>query len=183
MSEADVVVYRFRDFGKPGSYRSRRHPDGRWEVEDGNGGWEPPSWFEGNKVGDECVAEGIFIPDDTPQHPLNILARQVHTANKKWWTDLHTGEPIERNVGEMLCLVHSEISEALEGHRKGLKDDKLPHRSQFEVELADAIIRILDIADGMRLDIGAAFEEKMAYNAVRKDHTREGRLAEGGKKY
>jgi NTP pyrophosphatase (non-canonical NTP hydrolase) len=116
-------------------------------------------------------------------HELNQLGERVHTANKKWWIDIETGEPINRNVGEMLALVHSEISEALEGHRKDLMDDKIPHRKMFEVELADAIIRILDIATGLGYDIGGAFEEKMAYNAIRHDHSIEGRLEEHGKKY
>lgn len=114
---------------------------------------------------------------------LNAIAANVHEANAKWWVSLESGEKIERNVGELLCLVHSEISEAMEGHRKGLKDDKLPHRPMFEVELADAIIRIFDIAAGMNLDLGGAFVEKMAYNAIREDHTHKARLAAGGKKY
>lgn len=117
------------------------------------------------------------------QHPLDVMADRVHVANKKWWEDLKTGQPIQRNVGELLALCHSELSEALEGHRKSLADDKLPHRTMFEVELADCIIRILDIAGGFGLDLGGAFEEKMAYNAQRHDHTREGRLEVGGKKY
>jgi hypothetical protein len=114
---------------------------------------------------------------------INLLAQDVHRNNKKWWTNIHTGEPLDRNVGEMLCLVHSEISEAMEGHRKGLQDDKLPHRSMIEVELADAVIRILDIAAGLKLDIGGAYVEKMAYNQTRKDHSIEARLAPGGKAY
>jgi NTP pyrophosphatase (non-canonical NTP hydrolase) len=114
---------------------------------------------------------------------INKLAEDVHKANTKWWVDLETGETIERNVGELLCLIHSEISEAMEGHRKNLPDDKLPHRKMFEVELADAFIRILDLAAGMKLDLGGAFEEKMAYNDVREDHKREHRLGEHGKKY
>jgi hypothetical protein len=114
---------------------------------------------------------------------LNDLASHIHKANKKWWTDLHTGTPLDRNVGEMLCLVHSEISEALEGHRKDLPDDKLVHRSMFEVELADAMIRIFDIAAGKGLNLGAAIVEKLQYNANREDHKREARLAVGGKKY
>ena len=117
------------------------------------------------------------------KHLINILADRVHVANHKWWVDLHTGAPIKRNVGELLMLVTSELSEALEGHRKDLNDDKLPHRKMFEVEIDDALIRLLDIAAGMGLDLGGAFEEKMAYNATRRDHTREGRLEEGGKKY
>lgn len=114
---------------------------------------------------------------------INAFAAEVHKANAKWWRNLETNEPIERNVGELLCLVHSEISEAMEGHRKGLQDDKLPHRSMLEVELADALIRILDISAGLKLDLGGAYVEKMAFNAQREDHTREARLASGGKKY
>src|ERR1700676_2364540 len=95
---------------------------------------------------------------------INTLGKEVHKANKKWWVDLNTGEPLKRNVGEMLCLVHSEISEAMEGYRKSLPDDKLPLRSMLEVELADALIRILDISAGLNLDLGGAYVEKMAYN-------------------
>lgn len=116
-------------------------------------------------------------------HPLNDLAIRVHAANAKWWVDLHTGQPILRNVGELLMLATSELAEALEGHRKNLMDDKLLHRSMFEVEIADCIIRLLDTAAGMKLDLGGAFEEKMAYNAVREDHQIEARRLAGGKKY
>lgn len=114
---------------------------------------------------------------------LNDYANEVHTANAKWWIDLKTGEVLKRNVGELLCLVHSEISEALEGHRKNLMDDKLPHRKMFEVELADAVIRIFDICAGLGLDLEGAYQEKMVYNSEREDHKREARLAVGGKKY
>jgi hypothetical protein len=86
-------------------------------------------------------------------------------------------------VAEKLCLVHSEVSEAMEGHRKGLMDDKLPHRPMIEVELADAVIRIADLAGALGLDLGAAIAEKMAFNAVRPDHKPEARLAAGGKAY
>jgi len=114
---------------------------------------------------------------------LNQLVKQVHHANEHWWTDLETGERLNRNVGEMLALVHSEISEALEGHRKGLMDDKLPHHPMITVELADALIRMLDICGGLGLDLGTAFVDKMQYNTQRADHKREARLAAGGKKY
>ena len=114
---------------------------------------------------------------------IEHYCKRVHAANAKWWQDLDTGERLNRNVGEMLMLVVSEIAEAMEGHRKNLKDDKLPNRSMLEVELADAVIRIFDIAEGLGLDLEGAFEEKMAYNATRYDHTIEARKAEGGKKY
>jgi len=102
-----------------------------------------------------------------------------------WWSDLKTGESIVglRNVGELLCLVHSEISEAMEAHRKNLMDDKLPHRRGIEVELADAIIRICDLAGAHNLDLGGAIVEKMNYNAQREDHRIENRKAAGGKAY
>lgn len=114
---------------------------------------------------------------------LNALAQRVHEANKRWWHDPATGERIERNKGEMLMLMVSELSEAMEGVRKDLPDDHLPHRSMEEVEIADCLIRLLDYAAGHGLDLGGAFEEKMAYNAQRADHTNEARLAPGGKKW
>lgn len=100
-----------------------------------------------------------------------------------WWTDLVTGERKQRNVGELLCLIHSEISEAMEGHRKNLADDKLPHRLMIEVELADAIIRIGDLAGYLGLDVAGAVAEKMAFNTRRPDHKIEARKADGGKAY
>lgn len=86
---------------------------------------------------------------------LNDLAKQVHAANAKWWTDLNTGERIERNKGELLMLVITELAEAVEGIRKGLMDDKLPHRKMEEVEMADAKIRLLDFAGGFGIDLSA----------------------------
>lgn len=114
---------------------------------------------------------------------LNGIAAEIHRLNAKWWTDIDTGQPIERNVGELLMLAVSELAEALEGHRKNLNDDHLPHRKMLEVELADCVIRILDTAWGLGLDIGCALVEKCEYNAVRFDHTVEGRKAVGGKRY
>lgn len=126
----------------------------------------------------------IIVPADTGQAAvINELAKQCHEANAKWWHDPSSGLPILRNKGEMLMLMVSELAECLEGERKSLMDDKLPHRRMPEVELADCIIRILDYAAGHGYDVGGAFVEKMAYNATRKDHTHEERLKPGGKKF
>jgi len=115
---------------------------------------------------------------------LNDYAVECHTANIKWWYNPITGEYMpDRNVGEMLMLMVSELAEALEGHRKGLNDDKLPHRQSLEVELVDALIRIFDLAGARGLDLEGAYQEKMAYNTNREDHKLENRLKPGGKKY
>ena len=97
-------------------------------------------------------------------------------------------------------LIVSEISEALEAVRKNLMDDKLPHRPGLTVELADAVIRILDLA-GSRMAIerqkeyeweggyqpevhpfGTVLIEKMAFNRTRPDHKIENRRGPNGKR-
>ncbi len=113
----------------------------------------------------------------------SALQHICHDAAKTWWRDPKTGELLQRNVGEMLMLIVSEIAEAMEAHRKDLMDDKLPLRKGIEVELADAVIRIGDICGGLGLDLGGAIAEKLAYNAKRADHKPENRIKPGGKKY
>lgn len=103
-----------------------------------------------------------------------------------WWTSRLTGKPLDYtqvNIGEKLMLIVSEVAEGMEGHRKDLMDDKLPHRKMIEVELADALIRILDLAGFMQLDIAGAVIEKLAFNQQRPDHKIENRNAPGGKAY
>lgn len=107
----------------------------------------------------------------------------VHARHERWWQDIDTGAPIQRNVGELLMLCVSELAEGMEGHRKSLMDDHLQHRPMLEVELADALIRIMDLAGGLGLDLAGAWREKLEYNARRLDHTHEARRAAGGKKY
>lgn len=116
-------------------------------------------------------------------HRLEVLSKTIHRDNHKWWHDLETDEPLDRNVGELLMLAVSELSEGMEVHRKGLQDDKLPHRPMLEVELADCIIRCLDTGQGLNLDVPGALVEKMIYNRTREDHQKEARLRDGGKKY
>ena len=189
------------------------------------------------------------------------LAIRVHEANKKWWTNPRTGEPERQKLGKKLMLVVSELAECMEAVRKNLNDDKLPHLKGEVVEMADYVIRLLDIygaepheldrpikggavsltlvervEDGtynelrefvneilqedkaeimlhmvhqvavfsrfpylndlaflikmaemycekFGLDLWGAFEEKMAYNAIRADHQLENRIKEGGKEW
>ncbi len=114
---------------------------------------------------------------------LNDYASECHAANEKWWINIDTGALLIRNKGELLMLIVSEIAEAMEGERKNLMDDKLPHRHMAEVELADALIRIFDYAGAYGYDLQGAYEEKMAFNATREDHKHEARRLSGGKKW
>lgn len=116
---------------------------------------------------------------------INKFVATCHHASQSagWWANKETIHIDVNIVPTKLCLIHSEISEAMEGHRKGLMDDKLPHRPMIEVELADALIRIADLAGALGLDLGGAVDEKMAFNAHREDHKAENRAAAGGKTY
>lgn len=116
---------------------------------------------------------------------INALSAEAHAASHAagWYTNLKTGEPLERNVGEMLMLIVSELAEGMEGVRKNLMDDKLPHRKMIEVELADALVRIGDLAGFLGLDVGGAVVEKMDFNANRADHKIENRMRDGGKAF
>lgn len=109
----------------------------------------------------------------------------VQAGAAGWWHDLETGESLigKRNVPEMLMLIVSEVAEAMEGYRKDKADDHLPHRKMFEVEMADALVRIFDMAEAEGLDLAGAFVEKLAYNASRADHKPEARKVAGGKRF
>ena len=178
---------------------------------------------------------------------INELSKQIYEQNKAvgWWDDPN------RCIWTTIQLISTEIAEATEGERKNLMDDHLPHRKMGEVELADALIRVLDLGGRMNLtyfndespklpwadtvgaihlsinklitdfadslyleapyksgetyyvgakfsdlvngillssqligyDIEAALTEKLEYNKTRKDHKRENREKQNGKKF
>lgn len=127
------------------------------------------------------------------RNAARVLQDACHEPAKAagWWTSLTTGADLTSTAGETpkvsvpekLMLIVSEVAEAMEGHRKGLADDKLAHRSMLEVELADTVIRCFDLAGGLGLDLPGALVEKLAFNANRADHKFVNRMAAGGKAY
>lgn len=116
---------------------------------------------------------------------INKLAKEIHAnAKEKGFFDK------EKNTGEMLALIHSEVSEALEAdrtdHYYSIKGDdgwamdiveKNPAawinwfnykvKNTFEDELADIMIRVMDLAAYKKIDLEKHIEMKMRYNSQR----------------
>lgn len=72
-----------------------------------------------------------------------------------------------RNKGEMIALMHSELSECLEGVRGDKFDTHIPDFSMESAELADVCIRVFDYCEGFGIDLEQAILAKMAYNRQR----------------
>lgn len=96
---------------------------------------------------------------------VNELIRLAHgmAKEKGWW------DGSDHNIPEKLCLIHSEVSEALEAYRIGgdLQDWEGVKPDGFAIELADAVIRIADLCGHLGIDLGRAITEKVGYNATR----------------
>lgn len=126
-------------------------------------------------------------PQPTLCQNLNESAKRIHQIAKAkgFWDS-------ERNVGELLMLVTSELGEAMEAHRKGkfanteridseIRENQMCEnnsirlngsfvediKDSFEDEIADTIIRLLDLCAGLGINIEKHINLKVAYNATR----------------
>lgn len=91
-----------------------------------------------------------------------VAVHVAHNAHRKGFWDG------ERNHGEMIALMHSELSEALEAMREGdPESEKIPGFSCVEEELADVIIRIMDFAHTLGHNVAGAIVAKHSHNTTR----------------
>lgn len=115
--------------------------------------------IEGDGVSSFLCSDGLGRFFQT----FEALQKDVHqnARDKGFWDT-------ERNDGELLALMHSELSEALEALRAGNPpDDKVPAFSGVTVELADVVIRIMDYAEARGFSVAGAIVAKMEFNKTR----------------
>ena len=102
-------------------------------------------------------------------------AMHINSVDKGFW-DGEIIDGVERNTGELIALMHSELSEALEGDRKPHPDKHCPGFDNLAVEMADCVIRIMEFCHARDVPVAQALLAKTRVNIDRS-------YKHGGKKY